>query len=490
MGWYYRVGIERQFIDRVAADQGARAGALFRPPAQLIVFGVLPNLLLALCTLGLSVPRVWVNLDLLAFGIVALFLPRALAIAGFAALMLLELATDIAPIFHFDPASFLVASGEAGNVSLSLEMLPPSLWLGFPLGAIGLGFCLWHANRVARSRAAMMLAASAVLVVSLDVANGTSRLNGRFFRVDGSFAQANFAFSPSIRIASEVHTYLDYRNSGQQWRHVDSALTRGLALVPHSGSRNNISLVLVESWGAMTNAPGMDDYFVKPLLSPALLARYQVVRGVIPYSGSTTAAELRELCNVSGSYRMLRPGHAPDCWPYRLKQQGYRVVAIHGFWSTMFDRHAWWPQIGLSQALFMGDRVWQPPARRCGTSFRGICDADAVTELGNQLRKGPNIFAYLLTLNSHLPVPERLPRGSTLDCARAPAQLTTKQCAIAARWTVVFDAVAGLASRDDIGQTTFILVGDHSPPFFHQTDSAAFSYSNVPFIILTPRHPS
>lgn len=84
--------------------------------------------------------------------------------------------------------------------------------------------------------------------------------------------------------------------------------------MPH----NNIALVLVESWGTMTNAPGMDDYILKPLLSPAVLARYKVVRGAIPYSGSTTTAELRELCNVSGSYRMLQPGHVPDCWPTRL----------------------------------------------------------------------------------------------------------------------------------------------------------------------------
>lgn len=165
------------------------------------------------------------------------------------------------------------------------------------------------------------------------------------------------------------------------------------------------------------------------------------------------------------------------------------MVAIHGFWSTMFDRFAWWPQIGLSHALFMGDRGWQPPARRCGTSFRGVCDADAVAELGNQLRKGPSVFAYLLTLNSHLPVARRLPRGSTLDCVHAPAPLTVKQCAIAARWRLVFDAVAGLAGRNDVGQTTFILVGDHSPPFFDQADSAAFSHFDVPFIVLTPRRP-
>jgi len=461
-------------------------------PAQFAVYGILPNLLLVLCTLGLSAPRAWVNVDLLAFGIVALFLPSALAIAGFALLMSLELATDIAPIFHFDPVSFLMTSEDVGNLSLSLDMLPPSIWLGFPLGLAGLVFCLWHVERAARLRAAIALAAAIVLVVSLDAANGTSRLNGRFFHVDRSFAQANFAFSPLVRIALEIPSYLDYRDGRQQWGHVDSALAHGVALAPHAGSapRGNIALVLVESWGTMTSAPGTDDYILKPLLSPALLARYKVVRGAIPYSGSTTSAELRELCNASGSYRMLQPGHVPDCWPARLAQQGYRVVAIHGFWSTMFDRFAWWPQIGLSHALFMGDRGWKPPARRCGTSFRGICDADAVAELGNQLRKGSNVFAYLLTLNSHLPVARRPPRGSSLDCARAPVLLTARQCAIAARWRIVFDSVAGLAGRDDIGQTTFILVGDHPPPFFHWGDTAVFSHSNVPFIILTPHGPS
>jgi hypothetical protein len=464
---------------------GARRTAL---PVQFLVFGVLPNLLLAVCTLGLSVPRPWVNFDLLAFGIVALFLPPALAIAGFATLMVLELATDIAPIFHFDPVSFLASSSQVGDLSFSLQVLPPSLWLGFPLGVAGQAFFLWRTERLERLRVAMALGVVIVLAVSLDVANGTSRLNGGLFHVDGSFAQANFAFSPVVRVASEIPAYLGYRNDAPRWGHVDSALVRGLALIPHTGPApgNNIALVLVESWGTM-NAPGMDDYFLKPLLDPALFARYHVARGVIPYSGSTTSAELRELCNVSGSYRMLRPAHVPDCWPARLTRQGYHVVAIHGFWSTMFDRFAWWPEIGLSHDLFMGDRAWQLPARRCGTSFRGVCDVDAVAELGNQLRKGPDVFAYLLTLNSHLPVAQRLPRASTLDCARAPSHLTDKQCAIAGRWRLVFDAVASLAKRNDIGQTSFVLVGDHAPPFFHQTDSQAFSHSDVPFIILTPR---
>lgn len=458
-------------------------------PWQFVVFGVLPNFLLVLCTLGLSIPRPWVNVDLLAFGIVALFLPSTFAIIGFALLMLLELATDIAPIFHFDPVSFFMASGEVGNVSLSFEMLPPSLWLGFPLGMVGLAFCLWHVRRTGRLHTAVALVVAIVLVVLLDAANGTSRLNDRF-HVDRSFAQANFVFSPIVRVAAEFPTYLDYHNGRRPWKHVDSALAHGLTLVPHMGSasRDNIALVLVESWGTM-NAPRMDDYILKPLLRPGLAARYQVVRGVIPYSGSTTAAELRELCNVSGSYRMLQPGHVPDCWPARLARQGYHVVAIHGFWSTMFDRFAWWPQIGFSHTLFMGDRAWQPPARRCGTSFRGICDVDAVAELGNQLRNGPDVFAYLLTLNSHLPVPARMPRGSTLDCAHAPVSLTAKQCTIAARWRLVFDAVASLATRGDIGQTTFVLVGDHSPPFFNRADSTAFSHSDVPFIILAPRLP-
>lgn len=485
------MGIEEQF-DLATADDLVQAVPLSRLLAQLFAFGVFPNLLLAVCTLGLSVLRPWINFDILFFGIVALFLRPALAISGFVALMALELAIDIAPIFHFDPVAFLYTSADIQNLSFSFALLPASFWLAFPLGLMAMAVCLWRVTRSSPHRAAIILGISVLVAVSLDVANGTSTLNGKILRVDGGFAPANFVFSPLVDIVSGIHANRNNRGGTAQWVPVDSGLARGLALTHHTGPQpqNNIVLVIVESWGTMTTAPGMDDYVLKPLLSPALLSRYDVTRGVVPYRGSTTSAEIRELCGVAGSHQMLRKDHVPFCWPARLARQGYQVVALHGFRSTMFNRVVWWPIIGISRALFMGDLDRRPGQRRCGTSFRGICDTDAMAELGNQLRRGPGVFAYLLTLNSHLPIAQEEPTAIGFSCAAAPAQLTPEQCAIAARWRAVFDAAAKQASREDIGETTFVLVGDHAPPFFYRNNSAAFSHAVVPFIVLAPRRQS
>lgn len=455
--------------------------------SAILAFAVVPNLLMALLVEGLAAPRAAINIDFLAFGVLAPFLPAALAAAGVTLLLLFELVVDVAPIFHFDPVSFFLASGNLEHLSFDFALLPMGFWIFFPFAAAAAALLAWHASRNRWRWSSLVLLVLLLGAEAADAANGTSGFFAQILHVNRSLVQRNIAFSPLGRTIASIAALRGQSASGV-WTPADSALARGLTFAPPTGSKlqNNIALVIVESWGHMPGALNVEDYIVSPLLTPSLRAEYEIRRGTVPFFGSTTSAEMRELCGVRGDYRDIGAGRVPLCLPAKLTQAGYHTIGIHGFWSTMFGRYSWWRRIGISKAIFLGDRQWQPSPQRCGTALRGACDGAAVNMLGAELKHGPGIFGYLLTLNSHLPVSRISAAGTAIPCVQGAVRLTASQCAIAASWKVVMTAVAALASRKDLPPTEFILVGDHSPPFFYQKDSALFDGRAVPYIILTP----
>jgi hypothetical protein len=247
----------------------------------------------------------------------------------------------------------------------------------------------------------------------------------------------------------------------------------------------NVALIIVESWGQIDGAPQLTKALTAPLLSPAIGARYNIAIGSVPFHGSTTNAELRELCGVQTSYRDLFDIPRPTCLTDEMARHGYEITGMHGFHGDMFDRKSWWPLVGIQKSVFLDDFQRSTRISICGTAFPGLCDSDLVTAMGNRLTNSKQ-FVYGLTINSHLPLARSSDWDGVLRCSTLPVPLHAEPCALAQKWRRVFAAVAANALRPDIRPTQFVIVGDHSPPLLG-TGGESFSALQVPYIILTPR---
>ena len=190
-----------------------------------------------------------------------------------------------------------------------------------------------------------------------------------------------------------------------------------------SGSRDSL-LVIVEALGVFSK---LEDQKIleAPFSDARLLKDYTVTTGETTYYGSTTAAEMRELCDTRQPYDQLTPEHERGCLPNQLSAKGRRTLAVHNFTGKFFDRDDWYPEIGFQQRIFLED--WEHLGlRSCGGSFRGPCDAELVPELGRLMQRSSRpSFTYWMTLSTHVPV--RLNEGTPrLGCANGGPMQTRK----------------------------------------------------------------
>ncbi len=104
------------------------------------------------------------------------------------------------------------------------------------------------------------------------------------------------------------------------------------------------------------------------------------------YYGSTTAGEMRELCDTRTFYadyvlqiRLFLP--ARSAAPARLHQ-----LAVHAFSGGMFERQSWYPKLGFNKVMF-GEQLVKQTNRVCGSAFRGACDADLAPVIAGRSRR-------------------------------------------------------------------------------------------------------
>ncbi len=247
--------------------------------------------------------------------------------------------------------------------------------------------------------------------------------------------------------------------------------------------RRHLIVVLVEAMGQPA-ADAERGIFDAGWNRPGWRARYDVEHGSIPYYGSTTSAELRELCGQWGDFTQFDFAHA-DCLPRRYKAAGYETTAMHSFVGNFFQREQWYPQM-FDHAEFAPDLIGQG-VKSCGGMFPGACDSDVPRMLAARLKQAdkPQLI-YWLTLNSHMPVV-------------ADASLQTATCPIGTeQWRTEFpqicrvmlvqqhlaDAIDALAMDPDLPPTDILIVGDHMPPYFQRASRVRFNGSQVPWIML------
>lgn len=221
---------------------------------------------------------------------------------------------------------------------------------------------------------------------------------------------------------------------------------------------------------------------------PQWRGRYDVSHGQIPFYGSTTSGELRELCGMRSSYTDIdRP--LPDCLPARYQAAGYETRSLHGFSPVLFDRDRWYPLIGFDVSTFRDDLSGRGVSH-CNGVFAGSCDREIPALIAQQIKaaEAPQLI-YFLTLNTHLPIMSDASLRTT-ECTLGGAAWANENpqlCRLFLLHSQLADEIDRMAMDPDMPPTDILIAGDHFPPFFDRTDRSRFAADVVPWVFLQHR---
>lgn len=249
----------------------------------------------------------------------------------------------------------------------------------------------------------------------------------------------------------------------------------------HMSRKDGVLYLIIESMGEHKNKTVMEWYKSK-FATAEIISDYSVDAAIVKSRGGTTYGELRRLCAYSGSYWLITNEQSSNCIPKQLADKGWTTVGLHGFSGLMFDRFNWWPIIGISDARF-SEQLKVRHIDRCGGAFRGICDADLISDAVEAAT--PNSFVYALTLNSHLPIaPIVIPSDLLELCMKE--NLTDEICGLMATIGHGVDTlIAAMSSSKN--RPLIVMVGDHPPPFYTALSREQFTPNAVPMFVLTPK---
>ena len=430
--------------------------SLSNPTLLLCVAGiVIPNTLsLGALIMGIGAPPR--TAAIVAYAIVALIariVPRLLTVFLYLVVAVYDAVVTIALMFNLAPGEV----GLALHLSAELNLLASPLYVGL---------CL--------SLSALVVVNIAVLILKQDVLrHGSAAI---LMSAALIFAAADFFTNTSAH-----YHFGSLYGAGQP---MDSAAdSSGFSKAMNEASGRNVLVVVVEALGHFAD-PQQEAFLRQPFEDPELRRRYDVSFGTTTYYGSTTAAELRELCDTREPYARIVSGLQIDCLPQRMAARGYHTVAMHGFTGRFFNRELWYPKLGFQKQIF-GEDLVEITKRQCGGPFRGPCDVDLVPLIRHELQNATEpTFFYWLTLSTHVPI---APREGTpqFGCDQGGGPMhQTEVCYMSEMWSDVMSSLARMTA--DIPPTDILIVGDHAPPLWSKAGRRLFTPGKVPWVRLTP----
>lgn len=420
------------------------------------------------------VSRGLISLDgLLALLILSYSMPWGLA--AIALSWACDFSVSAASVYHFaSPLEFFRSirfAGQIGWTDLLHLKVATMLILPFVLALVGIWrLRLWPVgNRLVVGSIAFLLCADAL--------NGSSAVSQRDVRqVSVNIAGSSLHGIARALLADTGDTAVTRVAPGSGGRaefenHLPSAMSSG----------RSVLYVIVESMGWHTH-PAVRGWLQQQLYPASVSRDYSLSIASVTADGGTTSGELRRLCGLQGSYRIMTSEVGEHCLPKVFANLGWHTLGYHGFSAEMFDRRRWWPLIGIQDGRFAEELI-PNSTRECGGAFRGICDDDLVGAAVRSMA-ATKTFAYVLTLNSHLPVaPIDFPSDLAIVCKEA--NVGDDVCTLLAHQGVALRAVAGVLSST-FAKPFVIVVGDHSPPFFDSQSREQFAHHSVPLFALTP----
>lgn len=232
-----------------------------------------------------------------------------------------------------------------------------------------------------------------------------------------------------------------------------------------------ILYIIAESWGELKNSKAQHLMLQKFFDNKDKLTF--IASGSFRTMGATVAGELRELCGlklVNNGFALskLDHGHYSSCLPEKLKQQGYRTIALHGTSGLLYDRTDWYLKAGFQQTLF-GENFMN--LRRCAP-FKGVCDSELMNEVAKIFTKHRNekIFFYWMTLTSHQPYDKDDIYNYRFNCDKFNIDSKGDACRNAQLNTQFFDDLAQLIQKPEMQGVEVVVVGDHQPPMLTEED--------------------
>jgi Sulfatase len=446
-------------MDHVAVSRSMplNFGRLWNPTTFLcLVAVVLPNALsLTALVLGIgSPPRTGAIIAYATVALVARNVPPPVTIALYLATAAYDAVATIALLFNLAPSEILVAL----HLTADLKLFSSPLYVAMISGLVLL---------------------VGVNIVMLTMKRETLRLGNPLIMMGCALA---FAAADFLVNTSPHYQFGTLYASGKPMESAaDDSGFREMAL---SGKRNRVVMVVVEALGHFAN-PASEATLLSPFADGELRKHYTVTSGSATYYGSTTAAEMRELCDTRNPYQDVLAGKPFVCLPKQMKDRGYRTIALHNFTGAFFERLQWYPKLGFQDEFFFKDLA--PLTHRlCGGPFRGPCDADVAPIITQKLReaKQPTFF-YWMTLSTHVPIAphEGTPR---LKCEQGGGAIgNVEVCYMTELWMDLFQSVAQLAR--DLPGTEIMLVGDHAPPLWSKAGRRLFTPGKVTWVRLTPK---
>lgn len=433
------------------------------PNATLLAGGVLLPNLLSLATLGSFIdiglpPRSAAILLYACLAMLARRIPFALTVLMFLCVLAFDIVRTISLMFNLAPAELLAALDQVRRIHFFASPLYITLISAMTVTTAASLYSLSQRAKLLRGNVYLLFGVTLALA-SLDYVTNVS---------------ANYQFGSMF---------------GRNQPVVAAADVSGFNKVAGANGRN-VVMVMVESLGYLKDAKARER-IAAPLYTPAIAKRYRVTSGHTTYYGSTTAGEMRELCDTRAYYADFAPKHGHSCLPNRLDRRGYTSIAVHAFSGGMFDRKDWYPEVGFKKELF-GKTLIKQTGRTCGSAFLGACDAvlaPVITAASRQAAKsGKPRFLYWLTLNTHIPVPPGEAR-TNFHCTRANNRFgQTTVCRMAELWHDVFTVISKVALDPAVGPAEILVVGDHSPPLWSKRGRAQFAAGQVAWYRLSPRN--
>ena len=425
-----------------------------------------------------EIQRPLVNLDLIV-AILIMRLHRGLGLVALCVAWLVEINQDVSASYRFVGAADLV------DAVRFLDLIKLHLVVSWTL-ALALGvFVLcalalrWLAARPASSASALVLLG--VLLFVSDGVNGSNRSFG--LSRDRFLVDSNIAGSPSIVTMRKLRA--EWAAASVPIGRMPDPATYRRALAWHDvHPQSTILLVLVESMG-LPQSEVLRDWLTAQLDTAEIERRWRVQRVAEAFHGPTVYGELRVLCGLNGHYSRLTAVDESECLPRRVLRSGGQALGLHGFNMRMFDRARWWRDMGLTPQDFSEDAL-RPGEMHCNDAFPGVCDG-AVLRRAAELADQPSRLVYVVTLDTHLPLPAHdmtLSAELAASCTAAHASRDGCQMIVRQAW-VLHQLEASLAG---MAHPPLVLVsGDHAPPFLDTETRAEFDPSHVLGFVLEPR---
>lgn len=452
----------------------------------------------------------WFCIEYAFIGLVALFVPRLVASLLLFLTIVADMICAVCETYFLTPMECLTNLNDLGKVDgRRLIVLLGLYLLTFVVIATPFFLPIVKARRSARVRIAGCLVAFIAICAGADLLTLVRR-DGRIpnpFKLEPPIDQRKLSAFDEVRLSRRTYVRLvtlafhdaalakiehSYDASTGKVASASAVALQEISAMPadEKVTAPNIVEVLLESWG-LPNDPAVHDALVSFYLQPALLAKYKVLQGSVPFYGPTMGGEGRELCSSRIGFNLMNAsaGSLQSCLPDKLAAEGYRNIAVHGLDGHFFKRESWWVRIGFKRVIFR-DEFSNMGLPECPGAFPGICDA-AITQWMTKTLQTPDTkpdFLYWMTLNSHLPVPVPSALADGAPCSIAP--ILKEKPAVCSWYQLVANvhrSVAQMAASNSVRPTVFIIVGDHTPPFADPVSRNAFSASRVPYVILLPK---